>query len=105
MSVRLTRAERETVIRWSDDPDEPLTVSTLDEREAERLIAAGARVRRRGSRGGSAYWTLEAPREWRRWPRPRAARRLSDEQREALRQRLATRQNAAQEPVGASGAR
>jgi len=80
----LSREERETVVCWNMDGG---SVSTHDERQAARLIRAGAKVRREGERGGVAYWILDIPREWCRFPRPKRA--VSEAQREAARVRLA----------------
>lgn len=83
----LTREERETVVHWSQDKSLPGVVSTHDERQAKRLIRAGATVRRGGERGGVRYWILEVPSEWCRFPKPKRA--VSEAQREAARVRLA----------------
>ena len=80
--TNLSKAERETIIRWSAE-DEPVTVMTHERTAAERLIRAGATVAREGTRGNCAYWILECPREWRRYPRkPRGgpARVITPEQ-------------------------
>lgn len=85
--MALTRGERETVVRWSQDKSQPGAVSTHDERQAIRLIRAGATVRRTGERGGVDYWILDVPAEWCRFPKPKKA--VSEAQREAARVRLA----------------
>lgn len=70
--MSLTKAERETIVRWSDDPDEPMTVYTHRENMAQKLLRAGATLKREGKEAGRTIsWTLEAPREWFRWPRKR----------------------------------
>jgi len=70
-----SKAEREHIVRWSDDPEDLLTVYTFRERAARKLLRAGAILKREGKRSGKVVsWTLEMPREWFRWPhKPRAA--------------------------------
>jgi hypothetical protein len=70
----LTRQEQETVVHWSRDKTIPGWCSTHDERQAQKLIRAGARVHKEGERGGVSYWVLEIPNTWCRFPRPRRTR-------------------------------
>lgn len=66
----LTRAERETIVRWSEDPTDLMTVYTHREREAKRLLRMGATLKRtRVIDGEVEAWTVECPREWFKWPR------------------------------------
>ena len=80
--ANLSRAERETISRFSEEPDEPVTFETFNKRHALRLIKAGAEVVRTSTRGESVYWTLRFPKEWWRWPR-----KPSEARREAARKR------------------
>jgi hypothetical protein len=58
--MSLSAAERETIVRFSDDLDEPMTVYTSREAQARRLLFAGATLVRRDTFG----WHLECPRSW-----------------------------------------
>lgn len=69
--TNLTRREKETIARFSEDPEDLMTFETFNQRHALRLIKAGATVKRTNVRGKATYWTLEMPREWFRWPRPK----------------------------------
>jgi len=89
--VAMTRAEREHIVRFSDDPDEPLTVYTHKERLAKRLLRAGGTLKRESKiEGQPVSWTVECPREWFREPRPRRKRNtaISEETRARLGERL-----------------
>lgn len=86
MPTNLTRSERETIARFSEDPDDPMTFETFNKRHALRLIKAGAVVVRTASRGDAVYWTLSMPRRWFKWPRP--PRTLSAEALAAARDRI-----------------
>lgn len=67
--MKLTLQERETIARFSDDKDDPMTFETFNKKHALRLIKDGATVKRTSTRGECTYWTLSMPREWFRWPR------------------------------------
>ena len=78
--------EREHIIRWCDADEDPLHVYTHRESVAKRLLAGGASLKRVSRIGGRVVsWTLECPREWIRWPRPRKKREVSEKQRETAR--------------------
>jgi len=66
----------------------PCGVMTHDRRLAERLIADGAKVRRKGERGEVPYWILECPRAWRRGPKKPKGKNLTEAARKALGERL-----------------
>lgn len=101
-----TAGERETIARWSDDEDEPLTVYTHRGRAAEKLIRAGAKLTREGKIDGrTVAWTLEMPREWFRWPRkPPKKRNLTEGERAAAADRLGAARKARKDgPPASSG--
>ncbi len=64
--MSLSAAERETIVRFSDDADEPMTVYTSREGQARKLLELGATMVRKDTFG----WRLECPRAWFRWPKP-----------------------------------
>jgi hypothetical protein len=64
--MSLSAAERETIIRFSDDPNEPVTIYTGRRAAARTLLAAGARLIRHDVWG----FRVEVPRRWFRWPKP-----------------------------------
>ena len=78
----ITRAERETIARFSEDPNDPLTFETFNKRHALRLIRQGATVVHTRTPANVTCWTLEMPRNWFKWPRP--PRKLSEEQMKSL---------------------
>ena len=65
-AVSLSAGEQETIVRFSDDPNEAMTVYTTRRGAARRLIEAGATLIRTDVFGSR----LEMPRSWFRWPRP-----------------------------------
>ena len=69
MAETLTRLERETIARFSEDPSDSLTFETFNKKHALRLIRDGAEVKRTATRGEMTYWTLSMPRNWFKWPR------------------------------------
>ena len=73
-----TLRERETILRFSEEPTDLMVFETFNRKQADRLIRAGATIKRvfkDGRSGGKPYWTLEMPREWFRYPRkPSTAR-------------------------------
>lgn len=71
--VTLTKLERETIVRFSEDPEDSMTFETFNKRHALRLIRDGAEVKHTATRGGMTYWTLSMPRKWFRWPRKPSA--------------------------------
>jgi len=78
MPYNLTLEERETILRFSESPDDSVTFETFNKRHALRLIRDGAIVKRTATRGNVTYWTLSFPKNWFRWPRrPSEARRLA----------------------------
>jgi hypothetical protein len=82
-------AEREHIIRWSDDAEEPLSIYTHRRAVAEKLLKAGARLRwTNKTQGKTSAWQLECPREWIRWPIPRKRRQIPQADRAALGARL-----------------
>lgn len=88
-----TRAEREHIVRISDDQAEPLTFYTHSETWAKRLQAKGAKLKRVSSvEGRETAWTLECPRTWFKLPSPK--RKVSDKQRAEAGQRMAELQAA-----------
>jgi hypothetical protein len=86
----LSKGERETIVRWSDDKEELATIFTHSEKVKGSLLRAGAALIR-ASRvdGEEVAWTLSFPREWARLPRKRRQKVLTEEQRCAAAQRLA----------------
>lgn len=80
-SNALTKAERETIVRFNAEDNE-MVFETFNRKHAERLIKAGADIMRQGKRGDHHWWTLSMPRGWFRWPRP--PRAVSQETRERL---------------------
>ena len=64
--MSLSAAERETIVRFSDDPKEPMTVYTSRAGLARKLLAYGAKLIRRDVFGTR----LECPRTWFRSPKP-----------------------------------
>ena len=86
MPTNLTSAEKETIARFSEDPEDVLSVETFNKRHALRLIREGATVKHTTIRGNATYWTLSMPKAWFKWPRkPRV---LSAERVQALRERI-----------------
>ncbi len=75
MAQALTLAERETIVRFSDDPEDLMTFETFNKKHALRLIRDGATVQRTATRGKATYWTLRMPKDWFRWPRKPSERR------------------------------
>lgn len=73
--TNLTRLERETISRFSEDPEDSLTLETFNKKHALRLIRDGAQVIRTANRGGAVYWTLKMPKEWFKWPRKPSEKR------------------------------
>jgi hypothetical protein len=89
--MSLSAAERETIARFSDDPNEPLTIYTGRRAAARTLLAAGARLIRHDVFG----FRLEVPRSWFRWPKPprvlsAAQLEVARRARQAASRRLAT---------------
>lgn len=84
MSAKLTLAERETILRFSEEPGDVITFETFNKRQALRLINAGAIVKRTSTRGGVTYWTLEFAKDWFRWPRKPSASRAEASKRALL---------------------
>jgi len=73
--MALSQAEKETIVRWSDDTEEPMTVYTHRKRQAEKLLAMGATLKYTNKiEGVDIAWCLEMPREWFKWPRKRRKR-------------------------------
>lgn len=71
--MSLTAYEKETILRWCEDVTEPLTIYTHSKSKAQKLISKGAKLIREAKHNGKPVsWTLEAPREWFRWPTPKA---------------------------------
>lgn len=65
----LSRAEKETIVRWSEDPDEPMTVYTHSSKGRDRMKRFGAELKRATTHDGrEVAWTFECPREWFKWP-------------------------------------
>jgi len=90
-----SRAERETIVRWSEDPEESMTVYTFRAKHAARLLRAGATLKREGKREGKVVsWTLEMPREWFRWPRKPPKIQRTEEQRRMASETLARARSA-----------
>lgn len=86
--ARLSKSEQETIVRWSQDPEEGVSVTTHDKKLAKSLISSGAKIRRKAERGEVEYWILECPREWRRGPRKPRKKVMTEEQRKAAGDRL-----------------
>ena len=63
---RLSARERETIVRFSDDLKEPVTMFTNRRAHVRRLLTAGAKLIHRDAFG----YRLEMDRRWFRWPRP-----------------------------------
>ncbi len=82
--MSLTKAERETIVRFSDD-DEPMILETFRRSAVAKLQRSGAVLKYHGNRGGQEYWKLEMPKEWFRWPRKKseARSRLARERQKA----------------------
>lgn len=77
--MSLSASERETIVRWSDDPEEPLTLFTHKAKIAQKLERQGAKIIRESKiKGEVVAWTLEMPREWAKYPR-KSTRKLSPE--------------------------
>lgn len=90
-----TKAEREHIVRISDDKDEPLTFYTHSETWAKRLQAKGAKLKKMSSvEGRPQAWTLECPRSWFKVPSPK--KQVSAEQRAAAGERLTKMRQARQ---------
>jgi len=71
MVQKISKAEKETILRFSEDVEEPMTFETFNKRRALRLIERGANCIRTTVLGGATVaWTLEMPRKWFRWPGP-----------------------------------
>ena len=85
MSYTLTLAERETILRFSDDPDDYLSLETFNKKHALRLIREGAEVKRTNTRGNATYWTLKLPKAWFRWPRRTSEKAVLASRAQALR--------------------
>src|SRR5689334_18168141 len=67
--MSFSKGEKETIVRWSADPDEPMTVYTHSEKGRKKLARIGAKLVRVGKVGGKEVsWTFECPRAWFRWP-------------------------------------
>ena len=65
-----SRAEQETIVRFSADPEEPMTVYTFKASLARKLRESGASVKRTTTdEGREVAWTLECPQRWFRAPR------------------------------------
>lgn len=89
MAAGLSKAEKEHILRWSDDPEDALTFYTHKKSAADRLLRAGARLKRVSKIAGEVVsWTIECPREWVRWPAPRRRRKVGSEAQAALSGRL-----------------
>jgi len=85
----LTRAERETIVRLSEDKDESMTVYCHKERLAKRLLKAGGVLGDSAKIDGEVVsWTIKCPREWFREPRPRRIIKVSEERLEQMKQTL-----------------
>jgi ribosomal protein L18E len=90
----LSRAEREHILRWSDDPTDPLTFFTHSEKAAKSLLKAGGRLRRVSEiKNVPISWQIDLPREWIRWPRAKRRREMSVDAKKVVAERL---QNARQ---------
>lgn len=59
-----------------------MTLETFNQRQALRLIKAGATVKVTREHGGFTYWTLEMPNRWFKWPR--APKKMSEAMTAAL---------------------
>jgi hypothetical protein len=100
--MSLTASERETILRWSDDPEEPLTVFTHRETHAQRLLRAGGHLKRVSRIDGRVVgWTVEVPREWFRWPRKPPV--MSEARRAAGAKALQNAREARKPPTTAGG--
>lgn len=68
--MSLSKYEKETILRFCEDPSEPLTVYTHSKAMTTRLLKLGAKLTRTGIHNGQANaWTLEMPVEWFREPK------------------------------------
>ena len=86
MAQDLTNAEKETICRFSEEPEDCVTFETFNKRHALRLIRDGATVKRTNTHGKHTYWTLTFPKKWFRWPRkPSESRSLAAKARHAAR--------------------
>ncbi len=71
-----SRAEQETIVRFSADPEEPMTVYTFKASLARKLRESGASVKRTTTdEGREVAWTLECPQRWFRAPRKPSGRK------------------------------
>ncbi len=68
--MSLTKSERETILRFSDDAEEGLTLYTHNKTLKAKMLRMGAKVKT-VSRANKeeVSWTLTMPREWFRAPR------------------------------------
>lgn len=89
----MTRAEKETIIRFSEDPEEKMTVYTHGVGLARRMKRLGATLKTTGKIDGREIsWTYECPSSWFRKPsKTRIVKELTPEQREALSTRMKAR--------------
>jgi len=83
----LSKSEKETISRVSEDPLEPATLYTHSKTQALSLIKRGAKVRFTNETDKRVIaWCLELPREWFRYPKP--PRRVSPETAKRLSENL-----------------
>lgn len=81
--MTLTRYEKETIVRFSEDPTDPMTVFTHSKKLTKRLQRLGATLKKISKiKSEEIAWTLEMPSEW--FKEPRKPKQLSTESREKL---------------------
>src|SRR5687767_11871426 len=86
--MSLSRLEKEHIVRICDDPEEPLSFYTHNRLWAKKLEKAGATISRVSKQDGKEVaWTLSMPSEWFRVPKAKNREKLTEGQREALRER------------------
>lgn len=97
--MKLSKYEKETILRFCEDPEEPLTIFTCSKALAKKLLRAKAPLKYRTEKAGvTLSWTFEVPVEWFREPRPPRKRSISSEMRSQLQERAQAMQAARKLP-------
>jgi hypothetical protein len=91
--MSLSRGEKETIVRFSEDQEEPMTVYTHRAKLAERCERLGGKLKYTNKlEGRIVAWCYELPREYFKGPSRKRKVTLTDEHRERLRNARPRRQ-------------